>query len=286
MARERINSGILMCAGEFFSDIIFYGLPGLPRLGEELVTDNFALELGGGAAITATVATRLGQRCELVTVLGTSALDAFALAELDRRTVGRKLVCQSAKHPVCGVTVALSTKRDRAFLTANGANEAVASHVCSRAVRAAMAGARHVHFGLSPRNWQRFPALLAGLRKRGVTTSWDMGWRPEAMRDPNFRRTIAAVDAVFMNELEALRFAKTKSLSDALQSLRAGNQTFVVKLGRRGAIAITADGRHVRAPGVRVRVVDTTGAGDAFNGGFLYLCLQGAQIEERSEERR
>src|SRR5438128_1897014 len=153
MVRTRSDSGVLICAGEFFFDIIFYGLAGLPRLGEELVTDSFALDLGGGAAITAIGATRLGRQCELASVLGTSALDDFALADLHRRGVGRELLRRSNKNAIGGVSVAVSTAADRYFLTANGANEEVADHVCGRAVREAMASAQHVHFALSPKDW-------------------------------------------------------------------------------------------------------------------------------------
>jgi len=280
MVTKRTNSGVLICAGEFFFDIIFYGLAKLPRLGEELVTEKFGLELGGGAAITATVAGRLGRQSELVSVLGSSALDAFALEELDRRGIGRKLVRRSKKHAMSGLTVAVSTARDRYFLTANGANEEVADHVRGPAVRAAMAQAQHVHFGLSPRNWLHFPALLAELRERGVTTSWDLGWRPEAMRDASFRRTLAAVDVALMNERELLRFASAKSVDDALRQSRSGQQTLVVKLGGRGAVAIDKEGLRVRALGMKLQAVDTTGAGDAFNGGFLHFWLQGATMEE------
>ena len=280
MVRTRTNPGLLICAGEFFLDIIFYGLQALPRLGEELVTENFSLEVGGGAAITATVAARLGRPTHLISVLGKSALDTFALEELDRRGVGRKLVRRSGNHPVGGLTVSVSTVRDRYFLTQNGANAEVADYVCGRVAREEMAQAQHVHFGLSPRNWRRLPAVLSELHKRGVTTSWDLGWRPEAMRDQNFRRTLAAVDVVFMNEREALWFARSKSVAGALEKLRRDGQTLVVKMGKRGALAVDAAGRRVRKSGMKVNAVDTTGAGDAFNGGFLHLWMQAAEIEQ------
>jgi sugar/nucleoside kinase (ribokinase family) len=279
MAITRPGSGLLICAGEFFFDFIFYGLAGPPRLGEELITDNFVLDLGGGAPITATVAARLGRQVELVTVLGKSVLDAFALQQMDRRGLRRALVRQSGKFLMGGLTVAVSTARDRYFLTANGANEAVADHLLGPAVRAAMTRAQHVHFALSPRQWRRFPRMLAGLRRRGVTTSWDMGWRPEAMRDPHFRSTLAAVDVLFMNEPEALRFANAKSIDNALQRLRARGQTVVVKLGKRGAVA-DVDGRRVRATGMKVKAIETTGAGDAFDAGFLHLWMDGADLEQ------
>ena len=280
MVRTRAQSGRLICAGEFFFDIIFYDLPRLPRLGEEVVTDNFALDVGGGAAITASVAARLGRATDLVSVLGTSTLDSFALDQLRRRGVGHKLVRHSKGHRHGGCTVAVSTARDRYFLTASGANEEVAEHVLSPPVRQAMARAQHVHFGLSPHDWRRFPALLADLRQRGVTTSWDLGWRPEAMGDANFRRTLAELDVVFMNQREALRFSGAASVNEAVRRLRGDGQVFVVKLGSRGAKAVGQDECRARVPGLKVRTVDSTGAGDAFNGGFLHWWLQGAGIEE------
>ena len=280
MVRTRAQSGRLICAGEVFFDIIFYDLPRLPRLGEEVVTDNFAVDVGGGAAITASVAAKLGRTSDLVSVLGTSTLDSFALDQLRRRRIGYKLVRSSKKHRHGGCTVAVSTSRDRYFLTASGANEEVAHHVLSRPVRQAMAKAQHVHFGLSPQDWICFPALLGDLRKRGVTTSWDLGWRPEAMRDANFRRTLAELNIVFMNEREALRFSAAGSVKEAVQRLRSDAQVFVVKLASRGAIAVEADGRQARVRGMKVRTVDSTGAGDAFNGGFLHWWLQGAGLEE------
>ena len=280
MARTQTNLGLLICAGELFSDIIFFGLKALPRLGEEVVTEKFALELGGGAAITATVCARLGRQTELVGVVGDSTLDALAIEKLDERGVGRKLVRQSSKYAFGGLTVSVSTVRDRYFLTANGANEELAKYLYERAVRAVLSKAQHVHFALSPREWRRFPVLLAELRRRGVTTSWDLGWRPEAMSDANFRRTLGAVDVAFMNRAEALRFARTKSVVQALEKLRHHGQTLVVKLGDRGATAVAGDGRRARSHGIKVNAVDTTGAGDAFDGGFLHLWMQGADLEE------
>ena len=68
----------LVCAGEFFTDLIFSELDRLPSLGQEVKTENFAVSVGGGAAITATAAALLGRPTELVTVWGSSALDREA----------------------------------------------------------------------------------------------------------------------------------------------------------------------------------------------------------------
>jgi sugar/nucleoside kinase (ribokinase family) len=53
----------------------------------------------------------------------------------------------------------------------------------------------------------------------------------------------------------------------------------VVKLGADGAMALGPDGLQ-RAPGMRVKTIDTTGAGDAFNGGFLHAWLDQSAIRD------
>lgn len=81
----------LVCAGEFFTDLIFSDLEELPSLGQEVKTDAFAISIGGGAAITATAAARLGRPTELVTVWGSSVLDGEARIRLEASGVSCSL---------------------------------------------------------------------------------------------------------------------------------------------------------------------------------------------------
>jgi len=270
---------VLVTAGEFFFDFIFYNLPRLPRMGEELVTDNFALELGGGAAISGITAARLGRKVEIATVLGDSSLDRFAREELERRGVRCGLL-RHQRGKIGGLTVAVSLRRDRYFLTAAGANRWVEDYLLSPATRAKLARARHVHFGLSPRGWGPFSRLVEYLHARGVTTSWDLGWHPEAARQAGFRRLFGRLSIVFLNRMEALRYSGAPTPRKALDRMAQPGQCFVIKLGSEGAIAAAPDGSFHRAPALKVRAVDTTGAGDAFAGGFLHFWLEGAALSE------
>ena len=267
----------LITAGEFYFDLIFHRLPRLPRLGEELKTENFGLALGGGAVTTALTAARLGRTVDLVSVIGDSALDWFARAELKRAGVGTKYL-KEKKNTMGVLTVAVSLRRDRYFLTYLGANLLVERYLLSPSVRKRLGRARHVHFGLSPRRWEPFSRLAAWLRSRGVTTSWDLGWNPETARQPGFRRLNALLDVVFFHQDEALRYSGRSTPAAALGRLAQPGQCVVIKLGARGAVAIGPDGRRRRARGLKVRAIETTGAGDAFNGGFLHAWLQGADL--------
>src|SRR5881275_194151 len=105
----------LLTVGEAFEDLIFVGLPHLPRPGEELKTGRFVATIGGGAVITATAASRLGLRTAVI-----SGLSRQAIRELRRERVTAINVRRPSEPHA--VTVALSTMRDRSFVTFNGVN--------------------------------------------------------------------------------------------------------------------------------------------------------------------
>jgi sugar/nucleoside kinase (ribokinase family) len=268
----------LIAAGEFFFDLIFYQLEALPHMGEELVTPNFALALGGGAPNTAITAARLGREVHLAAVLGDTTLDRFAMEELAKEGVGADLIrCQSGS--MGALTVSVSLSKDRFFLTYPGSNVFLEKYLLAPATRKRFPRGAHVHFGLSPRDWKPYAELVRWLKKRDITTSWDLGWHPEAVRLPGFRDLYAALDVVFLNKMEALRYADEKTPEKAMRKLASPGQVIVVKLGASGATALGPRGL-AKAAGIKVATVDTTGAGDAFNGGFLHRWMAGAPLME------
>ena len=269
----------LLTAGEAFQDLIFPGLPHMPRSGEELRTAAFVSTIGGGAVITATAASRLGLRTAIV-----SALSAEAVRALRRDHV--RVVNVKRPADAHAVTVSLSTKGDRSFVTFDGANDRLEARLPAHLARRR---ARHVHLAFAPRSCARWVRIVAGLRARGVTTSWDFGWNPPLGSAPGFDALVGSSDFIFVNEAEAAMYARGRRIEQALAYWRRTARNTIIKLGPRGSRWIIG-GRHpvarrlppsdISAPAPRVRVVDTTGAGDAFNGGFLFACLAGRPPRE------
>src|SRR5690242_16270404 len=110
----------LVCVGEFYSDFIFYGLKRVPNLGEEMRTEHFMRSPGGGAAITALAARGLGLSVGVLTIVGSQTARAD-LTPLETAGVETFHSCSHPRLPT-GLTVAVSTARDRFFLTHPGAN--------------------------------------------------------------------------------------------------------------------------------------------------------------------
>lgn len=270
---------LLVTAGEFFLDLIFFNLAELPRLGEELKTDNFSVAPGGGAAITAAAAARLGRRTRLVSAWGDSPLDLSVRAILESFQVDWSWT-REYSGSMSGLTVAVSTPQDRYFLTFPGANRYVEELLLSESTCGRLCRAEHVHLALTPTAWDPFRLLVEQLQAAGATVSWDLGWDPAAAESPGFRSLCAKLDLLFLNEMEALRYTGAKRPDDAVAELLTGRNAVVVKLGERGALGGGPSREVCRVGGLTLEAVDTTGAGDAFNGGFLHAWMGGADLPE------
>ena len=254
----------LLTAGEAFEDLVFVGLERLPGPGEEVKTDVFHATIGGGAVITAVGTARLGIATSIVSALSDAAV---------RRLRGERVRVTNLRRAgePHAISAALSTTTDRSFVTFTGVN-AVLEPRLLRAL--ATVTATHVHLALCPRDLGAWTRLAGRLRRRGVTVSFDFGWTESLAAEPGLPALMDAVDLVFLNELEAPLYAHATSLDDAFPRLRTARSNVVVKLGEHGSRWLRADG-DVVMPAPVTTPVDTTGAGDAFNAGFLAAWLHG-----------
>jgi sugar/nucleoside kinase (ribokinase family) len=254
----------LVCAGESFEDLIFYGLERLPELGEEIKTDQFASSLGGGAIITSVQAARLGMRTHLV-----SALSDAAMTRLKKERV--KVTNLRKPNEPHAITVAMSTNEDRAFVTYNGVNSLLEGRL-TRVIP--QVTTNHLHLCFYPHNCQQWTAIIAKLRKKGVTTSWDFGWNEPLTNDRGLTDLVDALDFVFVNERESRLYTGEPTLEASIPHWRQRQAVTIVKLGPAGAMWLAPD-RDILVPAPRVKAIDTTGAGDAFNAGFLVAWMTG-----------
>ncbi len=123
-------------------------------------------------------------------------------------------------------------------------------------------------------------------RQAGVPISLDLNLRIEtfgmsAADRERFWQAIRLADVVFGGaEEEIMPLTGTADPDQAARALSAhagGNRTVVARLGSRGALA-AANGAVCYAPAFPVQVVDTLGAGDAFDGGFIAARLAGCDL--------
>jgi sugar/nucleoside kinase (ribokinase family) len=260
----------LATAGDTFEDFVFYGLTRLPAAGRELKTLAMVRSPGGGALITAVAAARLGTRCSVI-----SALSPESSRFLRRERVAVRNL--RANREPSAVTVALSTRADRRFVTFEGINGSLPARIRRVVPRIR---ARHVHFAFVPRPCAPWAPVVARLQRRGVTTSWDFGWDDALAKDPGLWPLATAVDVLFVNRDEAALYSRRSGFPAALQRWRRAGNHVVIKLGASGS-RVVGGGIDIRMPAQRTRpTVDSTGAGDAFDGGFLAALLRGRSLRQ------
>jgi len=176
------------------------------------------------------------------------------------------------------VTVSVSTREDRSFFTWAGANSELSAALSRPDIRERLLASRHVHFAMPLDRAIAF-VLLPLLRQGGCTSSIDPGFHPEWSLQPENQQTICDCDYFFPNEKEGQIIASTEQPQQIVSRLQAsGMQGAILKLGRNGAIAASR-GFYIQALPPEVQVADTTGAGDAFNAGFLDSILDDPSIE-------
>lgn len=169
-----------------------------------------------------------------------------------------------------GITMSLTYPEEKAQITFPGS---IAAYSLADVDLAALGGFAHLHLAsmyLQTNLRPAFPTLLRRAKDMGLSTSLDPGWDPAAQWGTDLSEALAAVDILFVNEHEAKSIAKADSASAGAGELARRVPLVVAKLGADGALMASRDGIIVVRPH-KVTVLDTTGAGDSFAAGFVYL---------------
>lgn len=252
----------ILIPGHYYCDLVFTGLPSFPALGSEVFTENLAV-VPGGCLNSITALRRLGVNVGWLGEIGTDPFSHVVSQWAEREGLDRRWLIQR-DGPFQRVTVALSYPTDRAFITYIDK----APQLYDR-VRAAVENdeCAHLHFtGLYVN--ERGPDLLRACRSRSIGVSMDCQHREDTLADPLVRETLRLVDVFMPNATEAMRLTGETSIEAAAGVLRGYVPLLVIKDGERGAQAWQGND-HWQADALHVQVVDTTGAGDVFNAGFL-----------------
>ncbi len=266
----------VIVAGELFVDLIMSGFDFWPQPGQEVFAREFHREIGGGAAITACGLARLGSRSGVLGVVGKDS-DAWLIERLKENGVDTAGIRFDSTEPT-GFTVVATVPEDRAFLTYAGANRRFEEVLMQAARAGQLSSARHIHLACAPR-FEIAKELFDEIHKEGCTVSLDFGWREEWLSDARSMAVLREIDIFFPNKLEAQRLTGEEDPVKILQTFAAaGVERVALKLGSRGA-ALLWDGAIFLADAHPVAPLDTTGAGDCFDGGFLHAWMKGHDPE-------
>jgi sugar/nucleoside kinase (ribokinase family) len=268
----------ILIAGELNLDLILQNYRSFPALGREVLVDDVTLTMGSASAICACGLAQLGDAVVFAGKVGSDPWGELCKSKLRDRGVDISRVMADPALKT-GITVSISSPTDRALVTYPGASTALrAEDFDPESFR----GFQHLHIssffiqqGLRPGIKQ----LLALASKCGLTTSLDPGYDPDEQWGRDLLDALSEVDIFFPNEVELEGVTGLRDREEALRSVDNGRTLTVVKLGIDGCMALES-GKVVVTPAFRVEPVDTTGAGDSFNAGFLHAWLRDAPLRE------
>jgi sugar/nucleoside kinase (ribokinase family) len=277
MKRNSSNHKVAVI-GELNVDLVATGLSTLPKLGHEILAADFQVALGSASAIFACGMAKFGFAVTFISKVGKDDFGEFCLDALKKSGVITSRVRVEADVKT-GVTICLSTPEDRAMVTYLGAISQLEYAELSVPL---LRGHRHLHmtsYFLQERLQPSFPRILKQARQMGLTTSFDPNSDPSRKWADDIWKVFAQTDVLFMNEPEALELTRRKNVRLALKQLGESIRCVVIKLGAKGAIAVK-DGAITSAPGFIVEALDTTGAGDSFDAGFISGYVEGKAVED------
>jgi sugar/nucleoside kinase (ribokinase family) len=263
----------ILVVGNYCLDLIFTGLKEFPALGKEVFGQNFAL-LPGEAYTCAVALHRLGVRVAWATDFGNDQFSQIAIDKARIEGLDNSLF-RIHKHPFRRITVAISYPDERAFLTYSDPEPMIPAAL--PALHKVSAKAVYVPGLYSG------PFLDAGLKllraKRMQLVMDGNSSNRNLNTEPALREAIQSTDIFLPNASEARQLTGENDLMVALRELAHHCPTVVMKSGADGAYACQGD-RIYHVPALTINPLDTTGAGDCFNAGFLAAWIEGLPLEE------
>jgi sugar/nucleoside kinase (ribokinase family) len=244
----------------------------------EKLIDDASLVLGSSSAIFACGAARLGLRVAFIGTVGDDALGRFCITQLQQRNVNTQVVIVRPDLKT-GLSVIFNKTHDRAILTYSGSiRELRIADIDMGLVRRA----RHLHIGsyyMLDHLRADVPALFDAARAAGLSISIDTNYDPTEQWQGGIHDALGKADVFLPNDTELTQIAQQSDVDAALKAISAVVPLTAVKLGKDGAKA-QRDDDVFNAGSISVDVVDTVGAGDSFDAGFIYGYLAGWDVSK------
>lgn len=276
MERPHVDA---VCLGILVADVIARPLDHQPAGGSLAVLDEIALHGGGCALNTASVLARLGVESAVVGKVGSDPFGDFLLGLLDDRGVHRDGVVRDEGVPTSATVVLVDSAGERTFLHVPGANGALSVEELDPSV---LYAGRVLHIAgalvMESLDGAPFAHVAEEAQRRGILTSLDPVWDPTG-RWSRLEPCLPHLDMVTLSLVEGRELTGEEDPPGVAAWLHGrGVRDVFVTMGAEGCYA-SGEGFRGRVEAPTVRVVDGTGAGDAFAAGVIYGKLSRLTLE-------
>ncbi len=264
----------VIVVGELNVDLILNQVEKFPVVGKEVLASQMTLTLGSSSAIFASNLNTLGSPVTYIGKLGQDNFGDHIVNALRGKGVDTGNIIFSISEAT-GASIILNFMEDRAMVTYPGAMSNLTIHDITDE---ALLSAKHLHvssvflqLGLKPDLVQLFKRA----KDLGLTTSMDPQWDPAEVWDLPLSELLPYVDVFMPNGTELKALTKTYDLDTAIQSINKLGNIIVIKDGNKGAYLCEGETVVYQPAFLNTKVVDSIGAGDSFDAGFIHCFVQG-----------
>ncbi|MDZ7718298.1 MAG: carbohydrate kinase family protein [Balneolaceae bacterium] len=274
MEKRKID---VLVVGDLNVDLILNKINKPPQIGEEQMAREMDLTMGGSTAIFACNIAKLGSKVEFISKLGDDSFGKFLLNKLRLNHVGiDSIIVDNSLRT--GATIILFIDDDRMMVTYPGSMEHLSVDEISNDI---LRSSKHIHTSaifFQPLLKKELSQLFERAKNLGVSTSMDTQWDPNELWDVDLENILPNLDFFLPNEEEFIQLTNQADLESALNSVAHHDTCFVIKRGEKGVLMFN-NGNRTELKSLPVpNIVDTIGAGDSFNAGFIQAHLKGLEL--------
>ncbi len=275
MGRKKDSAPSLLVLGDLNMDMIGR-VDEWPAPGGECLCPRLELHCGGVGANCALAIAPWGIKVRLLGCVGQDRFGDHLLDTLRKTGVDVRGVQRSSRSLTGILYINVTRDGQRTFFGSRGANQFMRSPDVPAGSLLSSTAAHLVGYSfLNPVPEKIARQILRQFHSRGKQVSLDVGMEPSKRIPKKILRLLPQVDLLFVSSDEAaILTGKSNPPESFLQLQRAGAKEIVMKLGKRGCLI--TDGEILReVPSFAVRIMDSTGAGDAFTAAFLQARMRG-----------
>lgn len=267
--------------GDTAIDLLVSGRDVTPQFGQvEKLVENYQVDLGGSCCLFAAQAAKLGLRVAVLGRVGDDDFGRMVIGKLADAGADTRFITVDPTLKT-GLTVHLTPvdSGDRAMLTVLGSLSALTPADVTddflKLGRHLHYGSLFLHTGLLP-DWVN---ILRRAKQHGLTVSLDTNWDPSGVWNSGLSEALSFIDLLMPNDQEACLIAHRSSLHEAVEVLRQKVAILTLKQGAAGAQVYQGESMLTAVPALAEPGGDSTGAGDAFDAGFLAGWLRGLPLQ-------
>lgn len=285
MIHGKTTSNTIHCLGGTLVDILLRPVRAYPRPKKQtsVFVDSLSLSPGGGATNSAITLAQMDCKVRLFSKIGDDYHGAYLVQKLQQAGVDVSALARTQERHTSTVVVGVHEDGDRSFISYHGALGTFSLADVDRERLLASSFLLYPDLFNLPRiDGEAACELLRDAQNRGVTTVVDATWGVSGLQKEVLEAALPYVDYLLPSADECRLIYPHLSDEKIVEFILAkGARAVVLKRGPEGVLAATSQ-RVFRAPAVRApyEVVDTTGAGDNFNAGFIYGLSRGKSFED------